>query len=112
MRKSIEKHLFSAIVHDAYCAEANKENPSYQTERWEDTHQMFYHACFSNGRSLTKASTMYAAVRLGGPRWSFKGEPFTDLSGVNKELLLNEMELCEKWIKSKGNSLTLEEIDK
>jgi len=109
--KLSEKHLFAAIVHDAYCAEANKGNPPFQTESWEDTHHMFYYACISNGRSITKASTMYAAVRLGGPRWSFNGEPFTDLSSVDEELLLEEMTLCENWIKSEGSTLTLEEID-
>ncbi|MEM1357234.1 MAG: DUF1353 domain-containing protein, partial [Bacteroidota bacterium] len=107
-----KKHLFAAIVHDAYCGRANKGKPAYQTERWEDTHRMFYHACISNGRSRTKASTMYAAVRLGGPRWSFNGEPFTDLSGVDKDLLKQEMKYCVDWIESKGNTLTLDEIDK
>lgn len=106
-----EEYLFAAIVHDAYCAAANVESPLYQSERWQDTHRMFYYACLNNGASRTKASTMYAAVRLAGPRWPFQGEPFTSLSNVEDSVLLEEMKRCEAWITSKGDSVTLEEID-
>lgn len=106
-----EEYLFAAIVHDAYCAAANAESPLYQSERWQDTHRMFYNACLNNGASRTKASTMYAAVRLAGPRWPFQDEPFTSLSDVEDSVLLEEMKRCEAWIISKGDSVTLEEID-
>lgn len=104
-------HLFAAIVHDAYCAGANAKSPLYQSERWQDTHRMFYHACLSNGTSRVAAGTMYAAVRLAGPRWPFPGETFTSLSEVEDNVLLEEMKRCEDWIISKGDSLKLEEID-
>ena len=106
-----KEFLFAAIVHDAYCAIANEGGPSYQIETWQDTHHMFYHACLANGTNRTKASTMYAGVRLGGPRWSLQGEAFTDLSQVSAEVLQNEMAYCKDWIESKGDTLTLEEID-
>ncbi len=104
--------FFAAIVHDAYCAEANEGGPSYQIETWQDTHRMFYHACRANGTGLRKASTMYIGVRLGGPRWSFQSQPFTDLSQVDQSVLEKEMEFCEKWVEDRGDDLTLDEIDR
>ncbi len=103
--------FFAAIVHDAYCAIANQGGSSYQIETWQDTHRMFYHACRANGTSFKKANTMYIGVRLGGPRWSFQSQPFTNLSQVDSKVLEKEMDFCEKWAESRGDSLTLEEID-
>ena len=63
--------LYAAIVHDAYCAQANAERgASYQTDTWENVHRMFYDACKAGGASETLASTMYAAVLMNGPRWT------------------------------------------
>ena len=63
--------LYAAIVHDAYCAQANAERgASYQTDTWENVHRMFYDACKAAGASETLASTMYAAVLMNGPRWT------------------------------------------
>ena len=107
-----EEFLFAAIVHDAYCAHANEGGPVYQIERWEDTHKMFYKACLANGTGIIKANTMYAGVRLGGPRWPFNGEPCVDLSGCDEDVLRNEMEYCKSWIEAGGESLTLEDIDR
>ncbi len=106
-----EKHLYAAIVHDAYCAIANEGGPVYQVERWEDTHRMFHKACLANGTERIKANTMYAGVRLGGPRWPFQGETFTDLSSVQENVLSEEMEHCKEWIESQGESLELDAID-
>lgn len=109
--KMNKKHLFAAIVHDAYCGEANQGKASYQVESWKDTHHMFYHACLKNGTDKTRASTMYAAVRLGGPRWSLNGEPVVDLSKVEKSKLMKAMQECITWIASKSGTVTLQEID-
>ncbi len=107
-----EEFLFAAIVHDAYCARANEGGPVYQVETWQDTHHMFYHACLANGTGIVKANTMYAGVRLGGPRWPFNGKACVDLSGCDEEVLRNEMDYCKSWIEAGGESLTLEDIDR
>ncbi|MEM6697100.1 MAG: DUF1353 domain-containing protein [Bacteroidota bacterium] len=106
-----KEHMHAAIIHDAYCAIANKEGSAYQIETWQATHLMFYYACLVNGKSPFQAKLMYAGVRLGGPRWSLRGEAFTDLSKVPDEKLQEQMYYCEKWIKESGDSLTIGEID-
>lgn len=109
--KLSENHLHAAIIHDAYCAGANEGGPAYQIETWQDTHLMFYHACLVNGKAPTQAKLMYAGVRLGGPRWSLAGEPFTDLSRVAPERLQAEMNYCKNWIEAGGDSLSIEDVD-
>jgi len=106
-----KKHLFAAIVHDAYCGRANAGGSSYQIERWQDTHRMFHKACLANGTRRVKANTMYAGVRLGGPRWPFNNEPFNDLSGVDPKVMHQEMIDCKNWIEANGDNLSIEEID-
>lgn len=106
-----KKHLFAAIVHDAYCGRANAGKSSYQIETWQATHKMFHSACIANGTRRVKANTMYAGVRLGGPRWEIAGEKFNDLSNVSPTVLKAEMEYCKNWIESEGENLTLQEID-
>ncbi|MEM9544669.1 MAG: DUF1353 domain-containing protein [Bacteroidota bacterium] len=106
-----KNHLFAAIVHDAYCGQANAGGPSYQIERWQDTHRMFHKACIANGTRRVKANTMYAGVRLGGPRWPFNGESPNDLSRVDDSAIQAEMKYCQEWIESQGESLSLDEID-
>ncbi|MEM9931382.1 MAG: DUF1353 domain-containing protein [Bacteroidota bacterium] len=103
--------LFAAIVHDAYCAEANTHLPVFQTETWQATHQMFYHACLANGTPSVKAKVMYAGVRLGGPRWSVGLETFNDLSAVSEAVIQEEMAYCKDWIEAQGEDLSLAEID-
>lgn len=106
------EYLFASIIHDAYCAAANAGGPFYHAESWEDTHHMFYSACIDNGTGLIKASAMYVAVRLGGPRWSFRDERSTTLAGVSDSIPLEEMKKYKDWIVSKGETLTPEQIDK
>ena len=104
--------FFAAIVHDAYCAEANTGGPVFQVESWQDTHLMFYDACIANGTSPTNAKVMYAGVRLGGPRWSLNGESFTDLSGVSEKRMVAEMQFCKDWIEANEDVLTIKDVDK
>jgi hypothetical protein len=59
----------AAVLHDAYCAQANEKGPSFHIEKWEDVDRMFYNAMIVCGCDQTKAKLMYAAVYLGGPRW-------------------------------------------
>ena len=64
-----------ATVHDAYCAESNRDGPYYHTARWQKVHRMFYDGLLASGTSPVKAKIMYAAVYLGGPRWSEVRQP-------------------------------------
>ncbi len=50
-----------AFVHDRYCA--TQSAPSH------DVHRMFYLACRAAGVGALEAKILYAAVRIGGPRW-------------------------------------------
>lgn len=105
--------LLAAIIHDAYCALANEKGSSYQIESWQNTHHMFYNACIDNGTDKTTAATMYAAVRLGGPRWSLNEKSVTSLQErLSDSILIKEMEKCNYWIQSKGDTLTLDDVDK
>lgn len=58
----------AALVHDAYCAEANRGQSSFESEPWQQVHQMFYEACLAGGTPRKKALIMYAAVWMFGPR--------------------------------------------
>ena len=51
----------AAIVHDQY--------RRTKSEPWKNVHRMFYFACRASGVGEIKAKTLYAAVRIGGPRW-------------------------------------------
>ena len=64
-----------ATVHDAYCAESNQDGPYYHTARWQKVHRMLYDGLLASGTNPIKAKIMYAAVYLGGPRWSEVRQP-------------------------------------
>jgi hypothetical protein len=51
----------AAVIHDYFC--------EAKTRPWEEVHKMFYEAAKARGTSESLASTMYAALRFGGPRW-------------------------------------------
>jgi len=85
----------AAIMHDAYCGVGNEDGPNFQTRTWEEVHRMFYEALISSGVGETRAKIMFAAVYLGGPRWR---DPDRDLSGVERDRLIREMEWCIRWI--------------
>jgi len=105
------KHLRAAIVHDAYCGKANKSQSFYQKESWKDTHRMFYQACLKNGTDKVRSGTMYAAVRLGGPRWSPDGQPLSGLKDISKEAMTKAVLDCKAWLISKGGSVSIEELE-
>lgn len=103
--------FFAAVIHDAYCGKRNKAGASYHAANWHDTHRMFYEACRLCGTPLVKANLMYAAVRLGGPRWSTTGESFNDLSELPARQLMDEMSYCKDWIEARAESLNLDDVD-
>lgn len=59
-----DEYLKAAVVHDHYCY---KEN---HVRTWRETHRMFYDALLALHVPELKAKLMYAAVYLGGPRWT------------------------------------------
>lgn len=59
-----EEYLKAAVIHDHYCY---KEN---HVRSWRKTHKMFYDALVALQVPALKAKIMYAAVYLGGPKWT------------------------------------------
>lgn len=59
-----DEYLKAAVLHDHYCY---KEN---HVRTWRETHRMFYEAMLALQVPALKAKVMYAAVYLGGPRWT------------------------------------------
>ncbi|TBB32442.1 M12 family metallopeptidase [Rhizobium ruizarguesonis] len=59
-----DEYLKAAVLHDHYCY---KEN---HVRGWRETHRMFYDAMVALNVPALKAKVMYAAVYLGGPRWT------------------------------------------
>lgn len=60
----------AAAVHDAYCGVGNQKLGQYHSQTWQQVHRMFYDALRVGGTPPKKAKIMFAAVYLGGPRWS------------------------------------------
>ena len=65
----------AATVHDAYSSKRNENGPYYHTATWQEVHRMFYDGLLASGTPPLKAKIMYAAVYLGGPRWSEVRKP-------------------------------------
>lgn len=59
-----DEYLLAAVLHDHYCY---KEN---HVRDWRETHRMFYDAMIALKVPDFKAKLMYAAVYLGGPKWT------------------------------------------
>lgn len=59
-----KEYLLAAALHDHYCYEENL------VRGWRQTHRMFYDAMVTLGVPAFKAKLMYAAVYLGGPKWT------------------------------------------
>ena len=65
-----KEFINAATMHDAYCGIGNESLPQYHSETWQNVHRMFYDALRVSGTPPNKAKIMYAAVYLGGPRWT------------------------------------------
>jgi len=63
----------AAIVHDAYCQASSKASDQLYSRPWKATHQLLYDGCIACGASPSQASMWWAAVRLGGPKWTEDG---------------------------------------
>lgn len=51
----------ASVIHDFYC--------EVQSRPWRATHRMFYDAMLTEGCGWLRATVMYWAVRLFGPKW-------------------------------------------
>jgi hypothetical protein len=51
----------AAVIHDFYCREKNR--------KWQEVHMVFLEAALNRGTAESLASSMYAGILLGGPRW-------------------------------------------
>ena len=89
--------LKAAVLHDAYCGEANVDRCPAQFHRrpWTEVHRMFYEALVAGGTPSVRAGIMFAAVWLGGPRWD---DPGRDLSAIPDERIAAEFAVCRQWI--------------
>ncbi len=104
-----EEFLKAAVLHDAYASDDNRERcpDQYHQRPWKDVHRMFYEACIAGGTSKTKATIMFAAVWLAGPRWD---EPASmSLDQVSDEALQAEFKMCKEWIEQ--NDPTIQEVE-
>lgn len=52
----------ASVIHDVAC--------QLKSRPWQAVHRVFYDAMLLSGVSSLKARTMYAAVLIGGPKWS------------------------------------------
>ncbi len=69
-----KEFINAATMHDAYCGIGNESLPQYHSDMWRNVHRMFYDALRVSGTPPNKAKIMYAAVYLGGPRWTMPGD--------------------------------------
>lgn len=65
-----KEFINAATIHDAYCGIGNESLAQYHSDTWQNEHRMFYDALRVSGTPANKAKIMYAAVYLGGPRWT------------------------------------------
>ncbi len=69
-----KEFINAATIHDAYCGIGNESLAQYHSDTWQNVHRVFYDALRVSGTPPTKAKIMYAAVYLGGPRWTMPGD--------------------------------------
>ncbi len=65
----------AAAIHDAYCGIGNDNLTQYHSDTWQNVHRMFYDALRVGGTPPKKAKIMFAAVYIGGPRWTPPRKP-------------------------------------
>jgi Protein of unknown function (DUF1353) len=64
-----QEFIRAAVIHDHYC--------DRHVRTWRSTHRVFHEALLASGVSDAKATLMYFAVYLGGPKWVelIRGKP-------------------------------------
>lgn len=64
----------AAVIHDQYCD--TKSEPS------KDVHRIFYYANRASGVPQLKSKILYAAVRIGGPKWGGKSNCYSSCHAI------------------------------
>ncbi|WP_434052606.1 MAG: DUF1353 domain-containing protein [Roseibium sp.] len=96
------KYLKAAVVHDRYC--------DTMQETWQRTHRVFFDAMLTSGVDKLSAKTMYAAVRLFGPRWTEDGTRIKSAKFLSQQEKLNDLLEFQDWILKEDPSI--DELEK
>lgn len=67
----------AAVIHDQYC--------DFKTEPSTDVHRIFYYANRASGVSELKSKILYAAVRIGGPKWGGKSNCYSNCHAITDD---------------------------
>lgn len=104
------KVVNAAAMHDAYCGIGNEAGEKYRTKSWQATHRLFYDSLIAGGTPDLKAKIMYAAVWMGGPRWSEKTKVTDDrMQRLPSTLVQNAMRETRFYLKR--SNPTMAELD-
>ena len=98
----------AAIVHDAYCQASSKASDQLYSRPWKATHQMFYDGCVACGASPSQAAMWWAAVRLGGPKWTGDGRLLESSLG---DVAFTALDLIKEIIAAEQDAVSPAEID-
>lgn len=98
----------AAAMHDAWCGIGNEDGPVYHKATWQEVHRMFYDSLIVGGTDDVRAKVMFAAVWLGGPRWSpISRAPDTRLDRLPAELRRDAMRRAKTYIERENPPIRL-----
>lgn len=93
----------AAAMHDAWCGIGNEDGPVYHKATWQEVHRMFYDSLIVGGTDDIRAKVMFAAVWLGGPRWSpISRAPDTRLERLPQDLRRDGMRRAKAYIEKEN----------
>lgn len=90
-----DEFINAAAIHDAYCGIGNDSLAQYHSDTWQNVHRVFYDALRVGGTPPKKAKIMFAAVYIGGPRWT-STRPSLRASGVARGQHLSGLQISTK----------------
>jgi hypothetical protein len=104
----------AAVIHDQFCSD-----PDHGLRTWQEVHRMFYFALRASGVAEVTSKVLYAAVFLGGPRWTkpcptcaFVAAPERDTEGrllAPPPIEISDAEQVKRWVE--GEVPSLDRID-
>lgn len=98
----------AAALHDAWCGVGNEDGANYHKATWQEVHRMFYDSLIVGGTDDVRAKVMFAAVWLGGPRWSpISRAPDTRLDRLPAELRRDAMRRAKTYIERENPPIRL-----
>lgn len=87
----------ATVIHDIGCED--------KTETHKAVHRVFYDACRCDGVSQTKALLLYAAVRIGGPKWGAEGRRSATAPSAER------LDAIKRDIESAGDDMTIDDVE-